>query len=149
MCLRTSSIAYVALLAILLSSITAHAVVTIEFPTAPAQWSTGEKEAVFYLKASGGTVSGIHCWISSLNPERGDPAPRDSFECKAPDALAPGALAQLSLKLSPTAGLKRGTYSAVLQVLGTDQSGTTVSQTVAFKVIVPAVMLKVGETDTI
>jgi hypothetical protein len=121
----------------------------MEFVAASPQWTTTEKEAVFYLKATGATVSGLHCWIGSLNPERGDPGPRDSFECKAPENLAPGPVGELSLKLSPTSVLKRGTYSAVLQVLGTDQSGTAVSQTLAFKVIVPAVTLKVGEADTI
>jgi len=146
---RVRTPAAVAVLVALVSSIPAHASVTIEFLGAPPQWSATEKEAVFYLKATGGTVSGVHCWISSLNPERGDPAPRDSFECKAPDTVSPGAVAELSLKLSPTAPRKRGAYSAVLQVLGTDQSSNAVSQTVAFKAIVPAVTLKVGETDTI
>jgi hypothetical protein len=150
MLLRISSVFGLALLATLLSPITVHAAaVTIEFLAPSAQWSTTEKEAVFYLKATGGTVSGFHCWMSLLNPERGDPAPRDSFECRGPDNLALGAVAQLSLKLSPISALKRGTYSTVLQLVGIDQSGTTVSQTAAFKIIVPAVTLKVGETDTI
>jgi hypothetical protein len=146
---RTTSALCLILLTTLLIPPPASAAVTIEFLAPPAQWSAAEKEAVFYLKASGGTVSSLRCWIGSLNPERGDPGPRDSFECKAPDSMASGVIGQISLKLSPTAALKRSTYTALLQVVGTDQSGGAVSQTVSFKVIVPAVSLKIGETDTI
>ncbi len=112
MWLRTPFVVCLALLTPLFTSIAANAGVTIEFLAPSAQWSTVEKEAPFFLKVSGGTLSGVHCWVSSLSSERGDPAPRDSFECKAPDNLAPGAVAQLSLKLSSTAALKRGTYSS-------------------------------------
>ena len=147
--LRNSLTACLALIATLLGSSAAHAAVTMEFLAPSSQWSTAEKEGVFYVKANGGAVSGLHCWISALNPDRGDPAPRDSFTCTAPESLSASAVSQLSLKLSPGAALKRSNYSAVLQVLGTDQSGAAVSQTTAFKIIVPSVTLKVGETDTI
>src|SRR5580693_6250770 len=95
--LRASPIVCLGLLTTLLSAITAHAGVTIEFLATSPQWSTTEKEAVFYVKATGGTVSSFRCWLNSLNPERGDPAPRDAFECKAPDNLTPGAVGQLFL----------------------------------------------------
>src|SRR5437016_10439912 len=127
--LRISIVCW-ALLPMLLNPTNVRGATTIEFVAVSPYWITTEKEAVFYLKASGVTVSSLHCWISSLNPERGDPGPRDSVECKAPDNLAPGPVGELSLKLSPSSVLKRGTYSAVLQVLGTDQSGTAVSQIV-------------------
>jgi hypothetical protein len=138
-------------LALLVSmfSATAKAAVTLDFLAPSPQWTSTEKEATFYLKSTGGPVTGLRCWISTLTPDRGDPAPRDSFTCTVPASLAVGTLAQLSVKLSPTVTLKRGNYSAVLQVLGQDQTGTAVSQTVTFKVLLPAVALKIGETDTI
>jgi hypothetical protein len=43
---------------------------------------TTEKEAVFYLKATGMTVSSLHCWISSLNPERGNPGRSTAVLCR-------------------------------------------------------------------
>ncbi len=105
--LRNSLTACLALIATLLGSSAAHAAVTMEFLAPSSQWSTAEKEGVFYVKANGGAVSGLHCWISALNPDRGDPAPRDSFTCTAPESLSASAVSQLSLKLSPGAALNR------------------------------------------
>ena len=136
-------------LAVLLAPIAAHAAATIEFLDSPSEWTTAEKEVVFYIKATGGTVADVHCWINVLTTERGQPAPRNSFACTVPALVNPGVVAQVSVKLSPDAGLKIGTYSAVLQILGLDPSGASVSQSSAFKAIVPAVTLKIGETDSI
>lgn len=143
------AVSHFVMVATFLGSIAAHAAVTVEFLAPPTQWTTAEKEAVFYLKANGGAIGGVHCWIGALNPDRGDPASRDSFECTAPDSLAANAVSQLTVRLSPGAVLKPGTYTAVLQVLGIDPSSNAVSQAATFKVIVPAVTIKVGETDAI
>src|SRR5437667_9574747 len=137
------------LLAAMLNSAAGHASVTVEFLGAPSQWTTAEKETAIYIKATAGTISGLHCWISSLITERGDSAPRDAFQCTAPEQLNPGAAAQISLKYSPSSALKRGTYNAVLQILGTDQAGAAVSQSTTLKVVLPAVAVKVDEADTI
>jgi hypothetical protein len=147
--LRKSRFCLLASVALLLAPLTAHAGVTMEFLAPSAQWSTAEKEQIFYLKANGGAISGLHCWVSSLTPERGDPAPRDSFTCTAPDNIPANAVSQFTLKYAPAAALKRSNYSAILQVLGTDQTGAAVSQTATFKIIVPPVALKIGETDAI
>jgi hypothetical protein len=138
-----------ALAAIFFGSMMAHAAVTIDFVAPSSQWNTVENEEVFYVKANGGTVSGLRCRISALNPDHGDPAPRTAFSCSAPDSVAPNTISPVTLGLSPKFDLKRGSYTAVLQVMGVDPSGSAISQTVSFKVIVPAVALKVGETDTI
>lgn len=82
-------------------------------------------------------------------PEHGDPAPPNAFQCEIASQVDSDKIEKITLRLSSEQRLKRGHYSASLQVLGLDQTGASVSQTATFTVIVPAVTIKVGETDTL
>jgi hypothetical protein len=136
------------LFSMLLVTVGAQGAVTIEFVAPPPQVSTSE-EIVLDVKATNGPLSSFHCRLTSLTPDRGDPAPKDSFTCGAPSEIAANSIQQVRLQYSSERHIKPGTYSANLLALALDSSSATVSQTVALRIVVPAVTLRIGETDVL
>jgi hypothetical protein len=124
-----------------------HASVTAEFLGVPTQISTREKASTLYVVSKGGQLANVKCWISALVPDHGDPAPPDALQCNVPTQIDADKIEEITLTPSSSQPLKRGTYTASLQLLGLDQSGAAVTQTVTFKVVVPAACIKIGETD--
>src|ERR1039457_670421 len=127
----------------------ARASVTAEFLAVPTQISTRQKESTLYVVSKGGQLTNVKCWISALVPDHGDPAPPDALQCKVPTQIDADKIEEITLTPSSSQLLKRGTYTASLQLIGLDQSGAAVTQTVTFKVVVPAASIKVGETDPV
>ncbi len=126
---------------------TAQASVTAEILAAPTQISTREKESTLFVRSKGGSLANLKCWISALVPDHGDPAPPDALQCTVPTQIDADRIEEIKLTPSTSQLLMRGTYTASLQLLGLDQSGAAVTQTVTFKVVVPAASIKVGETN--
>lgn len=104
---------------------------------------------MLYIVAKGGALTNVKCRISALIPERGDPAPVAAMTCSAPSQIDPGKIEQITLTLSADQQLKRGNYTATLQVLGLDPTSTSVSQTTNFKLVVPAVSIKLSDADAL
>jgi hypothetical protein len=69
--------------------------------------------------------------------------------CSAPGQIDSGKIEELTLTMSSDQQLKRGNYTATLQVLGLDPTGTAVSQTTSFKLVVPAVGIKLSDADAL
>jgi hypothetical protein len=126
-----------------------RAAVTIDFLDVPSQISTREKESVFRLRSKGGSLSNADCWISQFTLDHGDPGPLDALRCMGASQLAADKVDKVTLSYPSGHELKRGTYTATLEVLGLDQAGTAVSQTLSLRVIVPAVTLKFADADTL
>ena len=131
----------------ILSGPPARAAASIEFLSPSSVWTVTEKDAIFRLKANQVQLVQTKCWISDFKDDAGHPIQKMLFQCKLPDPLPASGISDLHLDLSQGNTLPPGTYSVSLEVLGMDQSGATISQSTSFRYIIPAVTLKVGDTD--
>src|SRR6202034_3688128 len=110
----------------------AHGTVTAEILGTPSQINAREHQRQLYVIAKGGTLTNVKCWINALIPDRGDPAPLGSIACSVSEKIDVGKIEQITLNVNADQKLKRGSYTATLQVLGLDPSGSAVSQTGTF-----------------
>jgi hypothetical protein len=125
----------------------AHATVTVEIAGTPPLLNAKDQQTILYIIAKGGSISNFKCWVNALVPEHGDPAPPGSINCSAPGQIDAGKIEQMTLSMSADKRLKRGNYTATLQILGLDSTNASVSQATSFKVLVPAVSIKLADTD--
>ncbi len=134
---------------LILTAPQARATASIEFLSPSPVWTITERDAVFHLKADQVQLVQTKCWISDFKDDAGHPIEKSLFPCKLPDPLPATNISDLHLDLSQGNTLPPGTYSLALEVLGMDNTGTTILQSTSFRYIIPAVTFKIGDTDGI